>query len=73
MKQLGVFLLLLGWDDSSSQGYPQALNLDTWLERGTVKLSVLSKNTVFPAVAQTNTDRSIHIPLSYSIIERMEF
>ena len=43
MKQLGVFLLLPGWDASPSQGYPQhfaGTHLYTWVERGTMRLRV---------------------------------
>ena len=45
MKQLGVFLLLPGWDASPSQGYPQhfaGTHLYTWVERGTIRVP---KNT----------------------------
>ena len=49
MKRLGVFLLPPGWDASPSQGYPSikfaGTHLYTWVERGTVRVSVLPKNT----------------------------
>ena len=49
-EQLGVFLLPPGWDASPSQGYLPTLSspvplLYTWMERGTVRVNVLPKNT----------------------------
>ena len=38
MKRLGVFLLPSGLDARPSQGYPPALSLYTWVERGTVRV-----------------------------------
>ena len=42
MKQLGIFLLLPGWDASPSQGYPSikfcGTHLYTWAERGYVQI-----------------------------------
>ena len=53
MKRLGVFLHPPGLDASPSKGYPQLIKirrypflyLYTWVERGTVRVSVLQKNT----------------------------
>ena len=49
MKQLGVLLLPPGWDASPSQGYPQqyvaCTHLYTWVKRGNVEQSFLSKKT----------------------------
>ena len=44
-RRLGVFLLPPGWDASPSQGYPPALNLYTWVERGTVRVKVSCPRT----------------------------
>ena len=62
-KQLGVFLLLPGWDASPLQGYPQhftGTHLYTWVERGTMGVKCLDQehNTMFPARTPTWTIRS---------------
>ena len=51
MKWLGVFLLPPGWDASPLQGYPQqwtsikcaGTHLNTWVERGTVRVKCLAQ------------------------------
>ena len=44
-----MFLLLPAWDANPSQGYPcitiVSTHLYTWVEKGTVRVSVLPKNT----------------------------
>ena len=61
MKWLWVFLLPSAWDASSSQGYPSikliGTHFSTWVERGTVSVKCLVKNTkqIFPARTQTWT------------------
>ena len=47
MKRLGVFLLLPGWDASTSQGYSGSkfagTHLYTWVKRGTVRIKCLAQ------------------------------
>ena len=63
IKRLGVFILHLGWDASTTQGYPQhyaGTQLYTWVERGTVRVKCLAQehNTMSPARPRTRTTRS---------------
>ena len=63
MKQLGVFLLPLGWDAGPPQGYPPpcinfaGTHLYPWVERDAVRIKCLVQehNTMYPVRAQTRT------------------
>ena len=60
-KQVGVFLLPLGWDASPSKATPNitfsSTYLYTWMERGTVKVKRLAQgcSAMSPARAQKKT------------------
>ena len=52
MMQLGVFLLLSGWDVSPTQIIPSieffGIHLYTWVKRGTVRAPLAQKHNLGP-------------------------